>query len=1069
MKRILQHVGAKDFRKTHQRKLDEQRILSEKIRREEIQEQREKEEIVKLSAPFKSSWKADLFPEEVEVEVKNEVVEVVKEKRTKLAEKWKYNWRESLIEKPEEEIVETVFEPKTFIKNIKISDSIFDNFSNVSNWREELIDEGMSSKDFPHLYGYGISIFDVPITSTIQNPVQSTLAQDIVNASAETTDYAFGPQFPGSYVNQVGGVESLSKVDAQARAGLGDSDDPLKIDNYADQDGPELPTDPWNSDPITVTGEVGSDYAKDLIVPFNTDNNSTQIFSIRLEAGKEYVFKTLDIPRGTPVDGYTWNASYLRYEKDGFPANNPEVTANSPDTVLTIQNTSGEVVAQNDDYFTGTYNSYVDSDPGDTFPQGPGGESEYYDGFGWTAAPIQYDDDGDGETDTYYYVTNSEIRYTPSTTDTYYLGLRDYFEIGSPTSEYLVRLQINGTVPAAAVASSGRSRNSTTERTTDAYDLGAPVAAFDPKKKKKKGEEGYMRIKVGDKEIIRKYDADGNYTGADTGWQPDPNAQTQYGTDAEYQAYSQQLMQRLRQIKNTPAQTKKQPGKYYGPAFGDNATANQQRMDNLYDYWKNNYKPAQQKQPFNISPITANDMPGPVKDFANNFPDYRNTEWGQNLDRLQNDPVWGPIINAGVSAVGAVAGSPQAARYAQRGMVNPLGQRATVRSGAAGRAQVPVYRGRPYQGDLKIGGGGPAFSTVDPKVAGTYTQSGPLRGTPGMAQSPQGTVDRSTLPQRYIDKYGGRSVLGQQQIKMSPSAAARTFGGTVTQPTQSKTLQNLTKVGATAAGAAAVLDAGAAEPNVSGKDLNKRISDRLPGYSIGDFAPTGKGDHYTAPILDPQGNPVMNPRTGKPVTIGGGLRGKNQYSNSALGTLTNAINDIKGGFADKTGQAKGSTKVSDTKTKPVTKTASKTQPKPSTRSTIKSMPASMMGKPSSAPAPSPQQTLNPLQTNPYKMYNYGTRGLKNIRFGYEPKGNLIAEKKMKSFKELTKQLYPGQPSPNGFPDTPPAQMSPNGYHPEYGKRGSMYNRMDRATAMAMPLTKDPEIDAKIIAARNQPK
>jgi len=103
------------------------------------------------------------------------------------------------------------------------------------------------------------------------------------------------------------------------------------------------------------------------------------------------------------------------------------------------------------------------------------------------------------------------------------------------------------------------------------------------------------------------------------------------------------------------------------------------------------------------------------------------------------------------------------------------------------------------------------------------------------------------------------------------------------------------------------------------------------------------------------------------------------------------------------------------------------------------------------------------------LYNYGTRGLKNIRFGYEPQGKLIAEKKMKSFNQLKKELYPGQPSPNGFPDTPPAQMSPNGYHSEYGKQGKMYNRMDRATAMAMPLTKDPEIDAKIIAARNQPK
>ena len=217
MSRILRHVGANDFKRTRQRLVDEQRILSEKRRREEIREQNEKEEIAKLSAPFKSSWKADLFPEEVEVK---ETIEVVKEKKVKISEKWKYDWRKSFDEKPEKqlvekELVEKVFEPITFIKNIKISDSIFDNFSNISNWRDELI-EGMSSKDFPDLYGYGISIFDMPITSTIQNPVQSTKAQDIVNASADATDHKFGPQFPGSYRNVVGGVQSLSKVDVQA-------------------------------------------------------------------------------------------------------------------------------------------------------------------------------------------------------------------------------------------------------------------------------------------------------------------------------------------------------------------------------------------------------------------------------------------------------------------------------------------------------------------------------------------------------------------------------------------------------------------------------------------------------------------------------------------------------------------------------------------------------------------------------------------------------------------------------------------------------------------------------------
>lgn len=133
-----------------------------------------------------------------------------------------------------------------------------------------------------------------------------------------------------------------------------------------------------------------------------------------------------------------------------------------------------------------------------------------------------------------------------------------------------------------------------------------------------------------------------------------------------------------------------------------------------------------------------------------------------------------------------------------RGMLNPFGGRTTVRSGAAGRQQVPVYRGRPYKGNLKISGSRPAFSTTNPQTGNTYTNPGARKGVPGTGSqtNPRGTLDRSTLPQRYIDKYGGRSVLGQQQIKMSPSAAARTFGGTVTPSnTRRRTTRSISRGG----------------------------------------------------------------------------------------------------------------------------------------------------------------------------------------------------------------------------------------------------------------------------------
>jgi len=110
-----------------------------------------------------------------------------------------------------------------------------------------------------------------------------------------------------------------------------------------------------------------------------------------------------------------------------------------------------------------------------------------------------------------------------------------------------------------------------------------------------------------------------------------------------------------------------------------------------------------------------------------------------------------------------------------RGALNPFGQRA-VRSGAAGRARVQVYSGRPYQGPR--GFGKTTYGTTNRATARTYSNPGPLKGTPGTGSrvNPRGTVDTGTLPQRYIDKYGSRSVLGQRQVKLGPKAARRTFG-----------------------------------------------------------------------------------------------------------------------------------------------------------------------------------------------------------------------------------------------------------------------------------------------------
>lgn len=122
--------------------------------------------------------------------------------------------------------------------------------------------------------------------------------------------------------------------------------------------------------------------------------------------------------------------------------------------------------------------------------------------------------------------------------------------------------------------------------------------------------------------------------------------------------------------------------------------------------------------------------------------------------------------------------------------------------------------------------------------------------------------------------------------------------------------------------------------------------------------------------------------------------------------------------------------------------------------------------------PGGQGTIYPGGTGP------GSTPLRIYRNSYEPVGEVITEKKrLKSPKDLQNKIpgyYDGKPSPLGFPDNPPKEMV-NGFHadlvtPEGQKKQSnRYNRMDQATAKAMPMTDNPYINKKIIKARLQPK
>ena len=476
---------------------------------------------------------------------------------------------------------------------------------------------------------------------------------------------------------------------------------------------------------------------------------------------------------------------------------------------------------------------------------------------------------------------------------------------------------------------------------------------------------------------------------------------------------------------------------YMGPAFGNDSVANRERQkavdarnDAIYDYWRNNYvNPDTSVNPGGLTQKQIDDMPDWYRDIStppdpNNYAGaFKDTPVGQAVNDFMNDPTHGwwrqSALELGVGVLGQLAGRRAPVKKPVRkptigatGMDRPgyqavtggQGYRVPQGGGILGKGSQPVLGRGAYSapqvgqvgpGGLRPGSGGSRYAKPGGGVVGTVVPPGargtniiePQKVVPGKTfdkgrdlasrvaggqypKSPRAGQIRQDMIDAGFPK--GKSTIPYDQLPQKPPMKP---GG------QSFSNFAKTAVGAAGAlGAAELLAPAPAEPNVSKNELNKRITDRLPGYTIGEFDQQGKGDHVTAPILDPQGRPVINPRTGKPVTIGGGVRGKNQLSNSALGTLTNAINQIKSGGADTTGQAQGSKKIDTTTKKPVTRTGRRVQPvqpKPTTRSTIKTMPASMMGKTAPKPqSPSMGPVVDPANTNPYNQYGYTPGGLR---------------------------------------------------------------------------------------------
>ena len=126
-----------------------------------------------------------------------------------------------------------------------------------------------------------------------------------------------------------------------------------------------------------------------------------------------------------------------------------------------------------------------------------------------------------------------------------------------------------------------------------------------------------------------------------------------------------------------------------------------------------------------------------------------------------------------------------------------------------------------------------------------------------------------------------------------------------------------------------------------------------------------------------------------------------------------------------------------------------------------------------------QERLDRASKNRQRLRKKHREENKNRKESFEVNGEVLTEKKkLKSPKDVIANkipgYYDGKPAPLGFPMEPPAKMV-NGFHADLvtpegqEKQSNRYNRMDQATANAMPMTDNPYINKKILKARKQPK
>ena len=892
MSRILHHVGRKEFKKVHQRKLDEQNLLWQ----EEQKKYSTIQEIKRISERFKSDW------------------------RTELA-------------------------------------------------------EAMSSKDFPYIYG-GVVTVDI---LSLTNLPGSQFAQNSIQSGAKQTDYSFGSEFPGSYVNSIGdipnvvasAVDSWDSVNDLAPSGW----EPLNSDEYQDNEDGDF----------TGVVSFGQETAEFKDTHFGEVHLSGD--RITIHTGDDGDPNNVSEPGDSTVDIEDLQTLFpgITFPQSLPSPNGDELEPMDPIQASMILRTFKDARVGDKLSFNYSFDTLeTEEDDVVTYRGGqlfPTGEDAFVDDYAFVIVGdsikgkivsvlardgnnIDFnfnDDSGNFKPDVLQgrFPLTGKYEYTVTKDDIDDYGNVKFF-IGVMDVESGI---YQSTLDITSLKNDTREAAGKLGKVTGGYDLGAPVSALDPGHRERRGiERKDIRIDRINVEINNIQIQINNLRAKEQA------LLDAYTNRESYMDKYLRIQEKWAKIID-PLQYELQT-KYIG----------QMAPKGLVD--KINSLISQQDAELEAM---RKDYDSETSKFESKILDLQNQQ-AQKQNELQT-------LNVGLISRGF------------RSATDPIRY-----SGST------MFQGNPA-------GRSPGLSNYwspDPVTAGTYSNPGAGRGVPGARPNPTGTITSARRPPGTPRV--SRSPLGQPQFKFPKGT-----------PPPSNMLTQM-------ADDAAVVAGRKAAATTAGRTLGRVVPGIAISIAAADAAIRASNGDYAGAVL--------SGISAVPGPIGWAALGL-QLASDAVGVT--GVREQKE-FANYDEYLRHSREL-------VKKNNIKLD-----RNAMLAVMLREIAK-SEKLTEEDKTFLVAIFTNaegltPKDVVSFVKKIQKKLM------GEVVSDKTNNS-----NELYPGQPSPNGFPDNPPAQLAPNGYHPEFGKRSDRYRRLDPISAktMARVMTGDPETDSQVAAAARQPK